>query len=156
MKKSSLIILFIISIFTFSPVRVNALTINNTNVSNYIYLLEDENDNVNLEDQFEEYDQVSDCKLGILGDPSDPNSVGWLLQKALNIGRIAVCILVVLLSSFDFAKVIIDSDDEKMKKATKKLTTRIILIIVLFLAPTIINVILNIFGFTGDPTCGLR
>ena len=153
MKKISLIILFIISIFTFSPVCVNALTINNTNVSNYIYLLDDD---TNLDDQFEEYDQVNDCKLGILGDPSDPNSVGWLLQKVLNIARIAVCILVVLLSSFDFAKVIIDSDDEKMKKATKKLTTRIILIIVLFLAPTLVNVVLNIFGFIGDPTCGLR
>ena len=157
MKKNGLIILLIISFFTFSPVRVNALTLNNSsNISNYIYLLVDEEETESDDLLADDVEQVNDCKLGILGDPEDPNSVAWLLQKILNIARIAVCILVIILSSLDFSRAIINSDDKVMQEATKKLTTRIVLIILLFLAPTLVNVVLNIFGFTGDPTCGLR
>ena len=53
--------------------------------------------------------------------------------------------MVVILSSLDFAKAIITSDDDSMKKAEKKLVIRLVLAVALFLIPTLVSVLLNIF-----------
>ena len=158
MKKVIVLCLILISFFVFSPAYVCALTLNeNTNfINNNINILDENEDSSTIEELFDEYDKADNCKNDILGDPSDPNSVAWLLQKVLDIARIAACLIVIVLSSIDFSKVIVNSDDDSMKKATKKLTTRVILIIALFLIPTLITVFLSIFGITSDPTCGLR
>ena len=48
------------------------------------------------------------------------NRFAWLLQQILNYVKILGPILVVILSSLDFAKAIITSDDDSMKKSRKK------------------------------------
>ena len=93
---------------------------------------------------------------GALGNPSDENSVAWLLQQILNFIKVVGPLLVVVLSSIDFAKVIIKSDDDSMAKAQKKLGMRLILAASLFFIPTIVQVLLDVFGLTSDPTCGIR
>ena len=102
-----------------------------------------------LRDDLNSYDQVTDC-VGILGDPNNEDSVAWLLQQILNDIKILGPILVVILSSLDFAKAIIASDDESMKKAEKKLMIRLILAVALFLVPTLVSVMLDLLGFTAD------
>ena len=102
-----------------------------------------------LRDDLNSYDQVTDC-VGILGNPNNEDSVAWLLQQILNYIKILGPILVVILSSLDFAKAIIASDDESMKKAEKKLMIRLILAVALFLVPTLVDVMLDLFGFTAD------
>ena len=92
----------------------------------------------------------------VLGSTSDPNSVAWLLQQILNYIRALGPAIVVVLSGVEFAKVIVTSDDDGMKKAQKKLIYRLILIVALFFVPTITFAILDIFGMTNDPTCGLE
>ena len=77
-------------------------------------------------------------------------SVAWLLQQILNYIKILGPILVVILSSMDFAKAIIASDDESMKKAEKKLMIRLVLAVALFLVPTLVSVMLSIFGYTSE------
>ena len=62
--------------------------------------------------------------------------------------------MVVILSSIDFAKVIISSDDEAMGKATKKLGSRLILAAMLFFIPLLVEVLLDLFGFTS--VCGIN
>ena len=62
----------------------------------------------------------------------------------------------VVLSSIDFAKVIIKSDDEAMAKAQKKLIIRLILAALLFFIPLLVEVMLDVFGFTSSATCGLQ
>ena len=52
--------------------------------------------------------------------------------------------------NINFAKAIIASDDESMKKAEKKLMIRLVLAVALFLIPTLVSVMLNIFGYTAD------
>ena len=168
MKKMNI---FIIGVFVvinlLLPINVNATTSDNTNkISDYILIMDKEkNKNKNqgttledLEDWNKEYDQEQDCDPAnsMLGDPEDEDSVAWLLQQLLNYIKILGPILVVVLSSLDFAKVIIQSDDEAMAKAQKKLIYRLLLAAALFFIPTLVMVLLNLFGITSDPTCGIH
>ena len=98
---------------------------------------------------------LADCGSSLLGNPSDPDSVAWLLQTLLNYIKVIGPILVIVLSSVDFLKVIIKSDDA-MSAAAKKLGYRLILAALLFFIPTIVEVLLGIFGITSDPTCGIQ
>ena len=52
--------------------------------------------------------------------------------------------------------VIIKSDNDQFQKAQKKLITRLVLALLLFLVPTIVEVILQVFGITGSATGGIR
>ena len=78
------------------------------------------------------------------------------MQKLLNYIKVLGPILVIVLSSVDFMKVIIKSDDDAMQKAGKKLGYRLILAALLFFIPTVVEVLLGIFGITSDPTCGIQ
>lgn len=108
-----------------------------------------------LREDLNNYDGDTDCN-SLLGDVKDPESVAWLLQQLLNYIKILGPILVVILSSVDFAKAIMVSDDENMKKAEKKLMIRLVLAVALFLIPTLVSVLLNIFGITTDGLCNLE
>ncbi len=156
MKKGIITILLIITCVMFiSPVNTRALSIDNAISS--VYLLTD-TDMDNINDIINSGDQQQDCTgaNSIFGDPNDPDSVAWLIQLILNIIKVVGPILVILLSSIDFIRVIVKSDDEAMAKAQKKLIMRLILAILLFLIPVIVQVLLGIFGITSDPTCGLQ
>ena len=95
--------------------------------------------------------QAAACNT-ILGDPGNSNSVAWLLDKILSYIQVLGPMLVIILSSVDFAKVIIQSDDEAMAKAQKKLIIRLALAACLFFLPVIVKVLLGAFGLT---TCGI-
>lgn len=143
MKKTIITIFLIIaSVMFISPVNAKALEISNVNIV--------ENINSNI---LESTIYIADDPL--LGDPSDEDSVAWLVQLALNIVKVAGPILVVLLSSIDFIMVIVKSDSEAFAKAQKKLITRLILAILLFVIPVIVEVLLGVFGITGT-TGGIR
>lgn len=117
-------------------------------------------DDYTTKEQLESFfgdDNVNNCGAGgILGDPSDPDSVAWLLQKLLNYLRAIGPMIVIVMSGIEFTKVIISSDDDGMKKAQKKLITRLILVAALFFIPTIVIALLDLFGMSNDPTCGLK
>lgn len=108
-----------------------------------------------LRDEINSYNPDADCN-SLLGSTQNEESVAWLLQQLLNYVKILGPILVVILSSLDFAKAIIASDDDNMKKAERKLMIRLILAVALFLIPTLVSVLLNIFGITTDQICGLK
>ena len=130
------------------PVRVSALSgfdSEKISISNKLV------DNVGMQG----YNQAQNCNT-LLGNPSDPNSVAWLIDKILSYATIAGIALVVILSSIDFAKVIVKSDDDEMAKATKKLVTRLVLAALLFFVPTLTSVLLGLFNLTSDVTCGIQ
>ena len=108
-----------------------------------------------MNEWLEGYNQTQSCEGGLLGNVNDPNSVAGLLQKVLNYLKIIGPFLVVVMSGIDFAKVIVTSDDDGMKKAQKKLITRLILAASLFFLPDLVTVLLNIMGITSNVTCGL-
>lgn len=151
MKKFFLIILITITtMFLFTPVKAVAMT--KSSYSNSFNILANTQD---IEKTTENYNQNQNCNT-LLGNPEDEDSVAWLVQKILNYIQIIGPLLVVILSSIDFAQVIIKSDDDAMAKATKKLTTRLILAASLFFLPILVRVLLSTFGITSDPTCGIK
>lgn len=94
----------------------------------------------------------------LLGDPDDPKeeSIAWLLQQILNYAKYGGIFLILILSSVDFAKAIVANDDENMKKVQKRLIYRLIAAAFLFFVPTLVMVILNVFGIVGDTTCEIE
>ncbi len=144
------ILLFSMVLLLVSPVNMKALTVTEAaHNSEAVYHIVDTG-----------YSPVAligeSCGDSLLGDPGDPNSVAWLLQQVLDFIKVVGPILVVILSSIDFAKVIIKSDDEAMAKAQKKLITRLILAALLFFIPMLVTVLLDLFGLTSSGTCGLN
>ncbi len=57
--------------------------------------------------------------------------------------KILVPIIIILLGAVDYFKAVMSGDDKAIPDASKKLLQRFIIGIVIFLAPTIVNVILN-------------
>ena len=102
--------------------------------------------------------QIADCsgQNAVLGNVNDPDSVAWLLQKLLDYARLIGPFIVLIMSSLDYLKAVLNSDDDSLKKANKKLVTRLILIVALFLLPTSVSVLLNVLGFTSHEVCGLQ
>ena len=99
--------------------------------------------------------QPQDCD-SILGDPDEPEDLAWLLGRILAYFRILGPSLVIVLSSIDFAKAVIASDEEASIKARKKLLIRTLLAMSLFLLPDLVSLIMGIAGLTHDnATCGL-
>lgn len=92
-------------------------------------------------------EDIEDC-TAILGD--EEYSLGWLIKKFLFYFKIAAPILVLLLSTMDFIKAIVTNDDDTMKKVQKKLIIRIIIAILLLIIPTIVELLLDVFGFTAS------
>ena len=152
MKKCFLLLIFIISLLLF-PVRTEALSIENfqsfEKVPMYILQVDDWNKDYNQE-------QTCTGNDSVLGNPKDPNSVAWLLDKILTWATIIGMVLVVVFSSIDFLKVIVKSDDDSMAKATQKLAIRLVLAALLFFVPTLTNAMLDIFGLTSESTCGIK
>ena len=98
---------------------------------------------------------AGNCKNTILGDPKNEDSVAWLLQQLLNYLRILGPMIILIMSAVDFAKAIVMGDDETMQKCYKKLIKRLLLAILLFFVPSLVTILLEIFGFVGDPICVL-
>jgi hypothetical protein len=159
-KKLAFLVVIFNLLVIFTPINTKALSCENVNFSNNFNILATASvtSTDDLDDWLNDYDQDQDCdgSNSILGDPNDEDSVAWLLQQILNYIKVIGPILVVVLSSIDFAMVIIKSDDEAMGKAAHKLGIRLILAASLFFIPTLVEVILDIFGFTSSATCGLQ
>lgn len=77
------------------------------------------------------------------------------LQKVFDAIRIVVPILIVVLSSLDFAKAIFGGGDDEVKKAQGKLIKRLIVAFVFFLLPTLMNFMLGIIDgiYSGNWEC---
>ncbi len=154
MKRSILIsILVFVFLLMFVPVRANALT-----VSDGIMFGAKKTPTVtstgDIKDWNSQYNQSQNCD-SLLGNPSDENSVAWLLNKILTYAMVIGMLLVVVLSSIDFLKVIAKSDDEAMAKAWKKLFLRLIFAGLLLFVPTLTATMLDIFGLTSDSNCAI-
>lgn len=97
------------------------------------------------------------CK-DFLGDPTDSKSVAWLLQKLFNYIKVLGPILVILFSTLDFTKTILNSDEESMKKSQKRLGIRLMCAVGIYFLPMIVTLIINLIFGTADANaiCGIR
>ena len=74
------------------------------------------------------------------------NILGWLKDNVFMVIWIGVPILLILLTTFDFAKVVFSDDKDGMPNAFKRFTKRAIAAVLIFLTPTIIILIGNLIG----------
>lgn len=143
MKKIlTIIYITIITVSLVLPINTHALN-TETLSNNYVQIL----------------DETIDCtskETGILGSVQDEESVAWLLQKILNYIKILGPSLAIALGTIDFVKAIVASDEKSMKETQKKFVNRLIAAFLLFFVPLIVQVLLNLFGFTTNIACGLK
>ena len=152
MKNIILILVTIISLFIINSANVNVKAIT---VSDYAQIA-DKKDTEWINDYNNEVNNQStgDCD-SLLGSPSDPHSVAWLLFTVLNWMRVIGPLAVIVLSGIEFAQAIVKSDDDTMKKAKSHLTTRLVMAGLLFLIPSVVKLLLDAFNLTSDPMCGI-
>lgn len=143
MKLSIIYILFM-TIFTIIPSNTYAFGVStNTNTNSYVQILDGETIDCNGDNS-------------LLGNVNDEKSVAWLLQKLLNYIKILGPSIAIVLGSLDFIKAIVSSDEENMKKTQKRFINRLIAAALLFFIPLIVELLLGLFGFTTNVTCGLK
>lgn len=161
-KRINILFLIFIGLISFSSFNVSAKSTSYqanhkmATINDY-FLIADDTDKANTDKSDNnndvQYNQELECE-GLLGDPEkDPDSVAWFLVKILNYLKLLGPLMVLVLSSLDFAKAILMSDDESLKKAQSNLITRLILAAFLFVLPTLIEVLLDIFGITSSDIC---
>lgn len=102
-------------------------------------------------------ENYSKCK-DFLGDPMNSKSVAWLLQKLFNYVKVLGPILVILFSTIDFTKTILNSDEEAMKKQQKRLGIRLMCAIGIYFLPIVVTLIINLIFGTADANavCGIK
>ncbi len=71
---------------------------------------------------------------------------GTLLKKVLSLIRFAVPILIIGLSIVDFIKAMASQDQNELKKVINKLGKRLIIGVLIFLLPTLLDVLLGLAG----------
>lgn len=96
---------------------------------------------------------VVDCK-GLIGE-----SLLEKIKSYLNIIKIAVPIILIGMGIVDFTKAIFSNDEETMKKSQKSFIKRLAIAILIFLAPTIMNLLLQlankVWPIIKPDSCGI-
>ena len=110
----------------------------------YEILVEDNNLNIN---------PVVDCK-SLLGERLIKKIQGYT-----NIVKIAIPIILIVFGIIDFVQATFSVDENKMKEAQKKFIRRIIIAILIFLVPSLVNLLLKIanevWGVIQPDSCGI-
>ena len=164
-KRINILFLIFVGLISFSSFNVSAKSISyqaNSNqqmatINDYFLIADNTDKDKDKTDKSDnnndvQYDQELECE-GLLGKTSDPDSVAWFIVKILDYLKLLGPLMVLVLSSLDFAKAILMSDDESLKKAQSNLITRLILAALLFVLPMLIEVLLDIFGITSSDIC---
>ena len=129
--KNKLIYLIIIFALTFCFINVKAeninVELNYNDSSRTVKLLENENNSG---------DSDTDCN--VLGE------FGKDLQSIFNVFKIVAPILTLVLSTYDFVVSITSKAAEGLQKSSKKFVTRLVLVVLLYLLPTLINLLLQL------------
>ena len=93
-------------------------------------------------------DKVYPCK-DLLGE-----KLINFLQDIFNIIKIVAIVGFIVLSMLEFSKGITKNDKEIMQKSFKKTIIRLLIVILIFMLPTLVNLVMNLLGYSGS--CGIR
>lgn len=99
-----------------------------------------------------------DCDA-IFGSKDDPDSLRYMINEILMYPKIIVPILLILLGILDFAKAVISSKEDEMRKAQGTFVKRVIAAVVIFFIPLLVDIIMGfadiVWAGTGYSSCGL-
>ena len=87
------------------------------------------------------------------GDPNIETDPAYWIQWVLNLMKYMAIIALLVLVISDFLKALVENDKDALKKAGNKALKRFIYCVLLFFLPTIISLIMTMFGAYG--TCGI-
>lgn len=86
----------------------------------------------------------------IFGDANDENSIlGYMNKYIFTPIRYITPVIFLLLTSLDFAKAVFSGEQDSMKKAQGNFGKRAVAAILVFLAPTVVTILLNLVDFMG-------
>ena len=100
------------------------------------------------------------CK-DIVGDEGSEDSIFDLLVTVINVVKIVVPIILIALGILDFLQALLAQDDGGLKKAQGKFIKRLIVGAIIFLAPSIIRLLLTVAHtiwpqvISDDVFCGI-
>lgn len=89
----------------------------------------------------------------LLGSLNDETSTAYLLQEIFNIFKFAAPVCVLVFSTVDYIKSVVNQAKEDVVKTTGRTAKRLILAAILFCLPTLITAVFELIGWTG--TCGI-
>lgn len=92
-------------------------------------------------------------KCPALGDPTNSQYPAYWLQWILNVMKYVAIVALLVLITTDFVKAVASNDKDALKKAGTTAIKRFIYCVLLFFLPTIISLVMNLFGAYG--TCGI-
>lgn len=78
---------------------------------------------------------------------------GFFIKQAMQLIKFAVPVIIIALAVVDFVKAMSAQKQEELKNAANKLVKRMIIGAIIFLLPSIIDMLLEIAGITSS-TCG--
>ena len=115
-------------------------------------------DNISYEDYDPDADNLTGCEkvFGAYsnGKFTNQKSLGYFLQTAFNIIKYIVPIILIVLTMVDFLKAVSSGDKDIVKVATNKLVKRAIIALVIFLIPSLLQLVLGLVTSYG--TCGIK
>ena len=82
------------------------------------------------------------------------NSLGYFIQSIFNIVKYIVPIILIVLTIVEFLTAVTSGDKDNITKALKKTYTRLIIVAIIFLVPTLLNLLLSFV--TENGTCGIK
>lgn len=104
--------------------------------------------------------QVADpsegCETIFKNSDGSFNEFGQFMQDLFTLIKFAAPVLVIALSTVDYAKALSAQNADEMKKAHGKFVKRLICGVAVFLLPFLLDLLFDIFGLYGLDTCGIR
>lgn len=95
----------------------------------------------------------------LFGSKDDPESLRSLINEILMYPKIIAPILLILFGSIDFAKAVISSKEDEMKKAQSTFVKRVIAGVAIFFVPLLVDLLMEladlVWAGTGYSSCGI-
>lgn len=88
----------------------------------------------------------------LFGDKDDEESISYLIHQVLDIPKIVVPILIIVLGTLDFAKAVLASKEDEMRKSQATFIKRVLIGITIFFVPTILDIIMYFADFVLEGT----
>ncbi|MEG1566008.1 MAG: hypothetical protein RR342_04685, partial [Bacilli bacterium] len=89
----------------------------------------------------------------VFGDQDDANYPAYWIQWSLNLMKYIAIVALLVLSTMDFLKAMVNQDKDAIQKAAITTAKRFVFAVLIFFLPIIVEFIMNLFGAYG--TCGL-
>lgn len=101
-------------------------------------------------------DPSEGCETIFKNSDGSFNEFGQFMQDLFTLMKFAAPVLVIALSTVDYAKALSAQNADEMKKAHGRFIKRLVCGVAVFLLPFLLDLLFDIFGLYGLDTCGIR